>query len=146
MRNLFFMLIFFWVSSVSAQNIIVYSVIGSVTECKNNVRNKVLPKTKLSVTSHIVMEASSRIVMLDEINKEMYTIKGAADGKIDQLLTNNNVLRKKLTPQYFSLLMNKLSSTVSRNTYMQSAATSFRDTEELMEKFDSLKQEKDCIR
>ena len=146
MRNLLLILMFFWLSSASAQKMIVYSVIGSVTECITGSRSRVFPKKRLSVSSHIVMDVSSRIVLLDETNNDMYTFKGVVDGKLEQLLKKDNVLKKKLTPQYFSILINKLSGTVSRNAYMQSAGSSFRDTEELLGKFDSLKNEKDSIR
>lgn len=145
MRSLFLVFIFFWVSSVSAQKIIVYSVMGTVTENNIGNKSKVLPKAKLSLTSHIVMDGSSRIVLLDDVNKEMYTIKGAADGKIDLLLKSDKAVKKKLSSQYISVLMNKLTGTISRNAYMQSAATSFRDTEVLMESFDSLKNVKDSV-
>lgn len=145
-RVLFVCIVLFCATSVSAQKLTVYSVMGTVTEMKAGSKNKVLPKAQLSATSNIAVGASSRIVLLDEANKEMYTIKGAVEGKIDLLLKGNNVVKKKLTSQYFTVLMNKLSNSASRSTYMQSAATSYRDTEELMKKLDSLKNEKDSIR
>lgn len=135
----------FCVSSLYAQKIIVYSVMGNVTEIKNGSKNKVLVKAQLAQQSYIIVESSSRIILLDDATKEMYTINGKIEGKLCQMMKSNNVVKKKLSPQYFSVLMKKLSSTNSRNTYMQSAATSFRDTDELLEKIDSLRNRKDSI-
>lgn len=146
MKIFIFIFYVFWTSSVFAQKMVVYSVMGKVTEKSAGKECKLLPKTNLSLMSYIVMEGSSRIVLLDEIKKEMYTLKGAAEGKVCLLLKGNTVVKKKLPPQYFSVLMNKLSGAVSRNAYMQSAATSFREAEELMEKFDSLKSVKDSVK
>lgn len=115
-RILFVCIILLCASMASAQKLTVYSVMGTVMEMKAGSKSKVLPKAQLSATSNISVNASSRIVLLDDANKEMYTIKGATEGKISSLLTGNNVVKKKLTSQYFSVLMNKLSNSTSRST------------------------------
>lgn len=129
-----------------AQKYIVYSVSGNISEMKAGSSIKILPKKRLNENSFLNISQLSRIVIINENDKVMYTISGKSEGTVRQLLkTGKSVAAKKLSPQYYAILLNKLSNTNTRNTYMQSAATSFRDGDKIIEKLDSLNNSNDSI-
>lgn len=129
-----------------AQKYIVYSVSGNVFEKNSGSSDKILPKKHLKENSILCISQLSRIVIINENDKVMYTITGKAEGTISQLFkSGKSVAAKKLTPQYCTILLNKLSNSTTRNTYMQSAATSFRDGEQIIERLDSLNNSNDTI-
>ncbi len=131
----------------SAQSYYVYSVSGKVTE-NATVKNKnVTPKMALSEVSNITIADGSRIILVNEVKKQMCTIRGAAKGTVKQLLAGKTASVKTVSQQYIALLMKKnTDSTSKRSAYMQSTATSFRDLDSLLVQQDSLAMQADTLK
>lgn len=115
---------------ISAQRYHVYSVSGKVTD--TNSKKNVLPKQILSDGSKLTLGEGARLVLINEKEKEMYTIKGPTQGTVSVLAYGKTTTTKSITPQYMAMILKKSSTNkVNRNTFMQSAATSFREIDSL---------------
>lgn len=120
----------------SAQQYWVYSVSGSV---KDNAEQTVKPKSTLQASSLLNLGANARITLVDEGKSTLHTIKGAAKGKLKDLLTQKTTSAKAVTPQYIALLKKKLNaSSGQRSTTMQSTAAAYRDVDSLIIASDSI--------
>lgn len=125
-----------------AQKYNVYSVSGKVTECVGkNVRN-IKPKMVLPAATSINVDEGARIILIDEQNNKLCTIKGKVSGKVaDVLKMKGAITVRSVSPKYVAMLLKRSAdSTTNRNAYMQSSATSWR------EDVDSLFAPKDIVR
>lgn len=116
---------------VLTQKYYVLSVMGKTWTADGKT---LLPKQEISDTNNIKISEKSRIVLLDEKNRVMYVIRGAADGNVLALINRNSTLRKVISEQYMMALLKKSSQKEIGNSYMQSSATTFRDLDSLITK------------
>lgn len=142
---LFIILLVLFTVSASAQRYQVYTVSGKVTTSVGGKTKSVTPKMSLTAATTLTVADASRIVLINELAKQMCTIKGAAKGTVKQLLGGKTASVKTVSPQYIAVLMKKSSGNTSRSAYMQSAATSYRDLDSLFVDDDSVSHKQDSI-
>ena len=127
----FLSIVFLWLVSMNvlcgAQEYYVYSVSGKVLDMESKT---IVPSKKLCADAVVDLKKGSRIILIAIDKGELYTIKGESKGCIQNLLANEKVIRKKVTPQYVEMLLKKSSTSESRrNGYMQSSANVYRDVD-----------------
>ena len=110
----------------SAQNYIVYSVKGEIVMNKTK---EVKPGMSLKADDIIIIGQNSRIVILSEKEKRLYTIKTPGQGSLKQLFEKKENSFRKITDTYIAFLKKKISNAdkVADKNYMQSAASSYRE-------------------
>jgi len=108
-----------------AQNYIVYSAKGVVTK---NPSMNITPGKTLAATTYIKVEEGGQLVLLEQNSMKKYTIKNSCEGTLKELLRSSDVSMKKLSTQYFKYLTGRIKSVdSSKNPYMQSTATVYRE-------------------
>lgn len=112
--------------SCKSQNYIVYSVRGIVIV---NKIKEVKPGMTLLADDKVEVGKNSRIVILSENDKRLYTIKSPGQGSLKEFFTNKDNSFRKITVTYMDYLKKKLSNPnkVDDKNYMQSAASSYRE-------------------
>lgn len=118
---------FFLVSAIIAQNYIVFKTVGNVVIEEKLVEegNVITSDTKLRI------DKDSELILIDEENNKMITIKGFAEGKLVDILKTIDVSLKDVTSKYVSYMKQKLNNKNNDNNYMQSAGTSYRETDSI---------------
>ncbi len=127
----FLSIVFLWLVSMNvlcgAQEYYVYSVSGKVLDMESKT---IVPCKRLCADAVVDLKKGSRIILIAIDNSELYTIKGESKGCIRNLLANEEVIRKKVSPQYVEMLLKKSSTSESRrNGYMQSSTNVYRDVD-----------------
>jgi hypothetical protein len=123
-----------------SQNYYVYTVTGIVSKKVNNKWEKITPKDSLSTSTFLRISSGGRIVLLDEENSSLYTLKTQAQGKVKDLLKGKENDVKKVSSQYFSFLLKRIGvADVKKSTHMQSVGAGYRDIDSLLIHTDSLK-------
>lgn len=115
------------ISAIVAQNYIVFKTVGNVAIEEKLVEegNVITSDTKLRI------DKDSELMLIDEQNNKMVTIKGSAEGKLTDILKTINVSLKNVTSKYVSYMKQKLNNKNNDNNYMQSAGTSYRETDSI---------------
>ncbi len=115
------------VSAIIAQNYIAFKTVGNVVIEEKLVEegNVITSDTKLRI------DKDSELILIDEENNKMITIKGFAEGKLVDILKTINVSLKDVTSKYVSYMKQKLNNKNNDNNYMQSAGTSYRETDSI---------------
>lgn len=146
MRNRIFIIIMLSIVGfvkVNAQNYLVYTVSGEVTNVSNK-NSKVAAKQQLSGSTVIRLGNDSRLVLLDENNRQLCTLKTPVEGKIQDIIKKSGNSSRSVSEQYVSYLLKRNTSADSKkNTHMQSTAVSYRDVELL--ETDSVEVKNDSI-
>jgi len=132
-------------TTVVSQNYLVYTVNGKVTKRIANKGESVAPKDLLSDNTYLNIPTGGKIVILDETNNTMYTLKTPGEGLVKKLINEKGNDFKKVSSQYFSYLLKRAgNSNVKRNTHMQSVGAGYRDTDSLLIEKDSLRVDSCC--
>lgn len=147
MKKLLIIMLLLVSATAYGQTYYVYSVSGKVTENATGKSKSVTPKMTITDVTNLSVADGSRIVLVNEAKKQMYTVRGTAKGTVKQLLAGKSASIKTVSPQYIAVLMKKSSgATSNRSSYMQSAATSFRDLDSLLIQSDSIMPQNDSLR
>ena len=124
---------------VYGQNYKVYSVTGKVTANGKDVA------TQQAVTSKTVLDIAKggKIILFDESNSKLATLKGAGKGSVAELLKKAGNSEKKISGSYLAFVADKMVSGGKKgSTYMQSAGTAYRNTDDILN--DSIKADSLC--
>ena len=134
-KELFFVVIFSLLNVFClAQNYQVYVVKGDI---KCNDEQCEIPITigmLIQPTNKVVIPEDGRLVILDEANMKLHSIKGTCSGTLVELLQKEDVSVQQLTKSYMSYIKSKIANSgdpKDRN-HMQSAGTSYRDPDSLL--------------
>lgn len=119
---------------LSAQDYQVYTVRGDVAFKEGEKLVKVAPKMVLGAKTVLIIPAESRLVLLCETSKELFTIKVKATGTIENLLKKQGNTTQQLTESYLAFIKQKITDTGNskEKNYKQSAGTSYRETDSLL--------------
>ena len=131
MKSLYiFLLLYSFCVFCYAENYIVYSVKGNVW---SNDNVPVKRGTILSSSDILKIEENSKLVIVTEIEKQMYTIHFKSHGKLEGLLKNQECNKRNLSDAYLSFVKKSIfgTSDVEDKNYMQSAGTAYRKTDSI---------------
>lgn len=129
MKHILIYLLLFTASYSFAQNYIVYSAIGDVSICTNGQYNTIEKSQKLTGNSYIKIAEGGYLIVINQDEKKLCTIKTVGEGSITSLLSETGNRTQSLTESYFTYIIDKMKSggKENPNTYMQSAGTTYRD-------------------
>lgn len=117
--------------AVSAQTYQVYNVKGDVKTEKGTVKQG----DKFTGNTIITISNGGRIVILSESDKKLITIKDVGKGTISDIIKKSTTTSQKLTDSYLTFVKNKiLGNENTDKNHMQSAGTSYRETDSLLQK------------
>ena len=123
----------FWAPCL-AQTYQVYAVKGDV-KCVDG-QSEVLATVGMFIshTTIVTVPEEGRIVVLNENDKQLHTIKTAASGTFSELLKKDNVSVQQLTDSYLTYIKSKMtdSGDPKDRNYRQSAGTAYRDPDSLL--------------
>ena len=118
----------------SAQTFQVYAVKGEV-KC-NDGQNETVVAVGMMIppTAEVTVPEGCRLVVLNEADKQLHTIKTTSSGPITELLKQENVSVQQLTDSYLIYIKSKRtdSGDSKDRNYRQSAGTSYRDPDSLL--------------
>ena len=131
MKNLLVLLVLFCTTCSFAQNYIVYSVVGEVCLSTNGTYTTIEKKQVLTSNSYIKIAEGGTLIVLNQDEKKLCTIKTIGEGTITSLLATTGNKSQSLTESYFTYIIEKMKSDGKENpnTYMHSAGTSYRDVD-----------------
>lgn len=117
--------------TAKAQQYMVYSAIGEVSEVKGGKKVPLTPRKQLTAGTKVVIDKESSLVLLDEKNSRMYCFTATGTFTVSQLLMQKNSSKKELSKQYMNYMVKKLFASGSQkmahpDTYMQATATAYR--------------------
>lgn len=117
-----------------AQTYQVYAVKGEVTCGQGQNVTPVSVGMAIDATIYISISKGGRLVVLNEFQKELCTIKNAASGPIADLVKKEENSVQQLTDSYLTYIKEKMKddgSPKDRN-YRQAVASSYRDPDSLL--------------
>ena len=117
--------------SASAQKYVVYTVTGDVTKLIGKKIVKVSAKQTLEELVLLNIPSGSKLVLLDEANSKLCTIKVSGKGTIKDLLNKTGNTSKSISAQYLSYMLKRNQASPDKNTYMQTTAAAYRDVDSL---------------
>ena len=131
MKHILIYLLLFTASYSFAQNYIVYSVVGNVYFSTNGAYTTIKKNQVLTSNSYIKIAEGGTLIVLNQDEKKLCTIKTIGEGTITSLLATTGNKSQSLTESYFTYIIEKMKSDGKENpnTYMQSAGTSYRDVD-----------------
>ena len=117
-----------------AQTYQVYAVKGEVTCVQGQNTIPVIVGMAINATVYVSISEGGRLVVLNESQKKLCTIKNATSGPIADLVIRKENTVQQLTDSYLAYIKSKMTddgSPKDRN-YRQSAATSYRDPDSIL--------------
>ena len=131
MRRRLFVILMIVCLGCSARNYIVYAVKGFVTV---NQGASVKPGSVLSSSDILSVEKKSKLILLSEEEKKLYSIQEECIGKLEDLVNTNECSVKQLADSYLAFIKNKIFNTQNSKgkedkNFMQSAGTVYRETD-----------------
>lgn len=121
----FFLLALF----ANAQQYKVYSVTGKVSADGKAVETKQMLSTK----SILSIPKGGKIILFDGTRNMLTTLKTEGKGTVASLLKISGNTEKELSGSYLSFIIQKMTSDDEKNnTYMQSAGSAYRDSDNLL--------------
>lgn len=131
MKHILIYLLLFTASYSFAQNYIVYSVVGNVYFSTNGAYTTIKKNQVLTSKSCIKIAEGGTLIVLNQEEKKLCTIKVMGEGTIASLLATAGNKSQSLTESYFTYIIEKMKSDGKENpnTYMQSAGTSYREVD-----------------
>lgn len=117
-----------------AQDYLVYTVKGDVIYKSGASVVKVEPGMKLNAKVQITIPADSRLIVLNEASKKLYTIKVETVDLLENLVKKQGNSTQQLTESYLAFIKQKItdSGNPKDKNHMQSAGTSYRDADSLL--------------
>ena len=120
--------------SCIAQNYQIYIVKGEVKFNNGTNETTAVAGMKIQADTKVTVPDGGRLVILDEANMKLQTIKTASSETIAELLKKDDVSVQQLTESYLSYIKSKMTNSgdPKDNNYRQSAGTSYRDPDSLL--------------
>lgn len=128
---LFSFIIFFNLTVINARDYLVYTVKGDITVNNNE---KVVPGCTLKSTDKLSIPTDSRLVILDESSKVLYTLKTPSTKTLEEIIKNEGNTTQQLTDSYLTFIKQKITG-INKNqdkNHMQAAGTSYRGEDSLL--------------
>lgn len=131
MKHILIYLLLFTASYSFAQNYIAYSVIGDVRICTNGQYSTIEKSQRLTGGSYIKIAEGGSLIVINQDEKKLCTIKTVGEGSITSLLSETGNKTQSLTESYFTYILDKMKNDgkAPQNSYMQSAGASYRDVD-----------------
>lgn len=120
-------LLMFFGIHVIADDFTVFSVTGRVKVGSNLVKKGMTLKT----TNEVVIGDNSKLILIDEKNNKIVTVNGSVEGKIYEVITSSKSSLKSVSGKYITYMKQKMSGAAKDKDYMQSAGTSYRETDSI---------------
>lgn len=113
-----------------AQNYMVYITKGNIIS-KQHAEVKV--GTIVSANDFIIVKKNSRLIILAEKEKRLYTISSECSGQLEILLKGKKCSIRNLADNYLHYIKNKIqdSKDIEDKNYMQSAGATYRETDSI---------------
>lgn len=96
-------------STVYAQDLYVYSIVGKVKEVKGRVSAELNVRQTLTMKSVLNMTKGSEIVLIDPENSKQYTLSGIGTSSVQRMIARSDKSTKDLKKMYLEFLMKQLS-------------------------------------
>lgn len=114
--------------SISAQEYVIYTIHGEVILTTKGKSLKLTPGEKLGDGSVLTVGDNSKITILNENSKKIFTIKTPGTGTVSSFVTNTENKINKVSNDYIEFIKKKITSEDNGKdiNYMQSAGTSYR--------------------
>ena len=108
---------------------VVYTVKGNVSVSGKAVK----AGQKLTSSTAITLLKDSRIVILAEKEKKLFTFKTPCTTTVSKIIAGTEKTTQELTDSYLAFIKNKINETDAKadKNYMQSAGSAFRETDSL---------------
>ncbi|MBO7052355.1 MAG: hypothetical protein J6W24_06800 [Prevotella sp.] len=127
-KYLFFIVLFFAYTYSYAQQYKVYSVAGNVTVDGKSV----VAKQILTSKSILSISKGGRIILFDSSSNKLTTLKNEGKGNVASHLKIAGNSEKIISGSYLSFIAQKMTSEDKKgSTYMQTAGSAYRDTDNL---------------
>lgn len=140
---IFSILLAFSALVANAQSYQVYSVKGDVKTSKGAVKKG----DKITGNTIVTVAAEGRLVVLSEADKRLYTVKTVGKRALAELVKNPTTSAQQLSDSYLAFVKKKIMGTENTDkNYMQSAGTSFRETDSLLQNILIPEEKADTIR
>ena len=129
MKKIFITLVLLFVTFIAnAQQYKVYSVAGTVTADGK----AVVTKQTLTAKSILSISKGGKIIIFDSTSNKLTTLKSEGKGTIASLVKMAGNSEKAISGSYLSFITEKMTSEDKKdNTYMQSAGSAYRATDDL---------------
>lgn len=95
-------------STLSAQELLVYSVTGTVKLVKGKSSAPVALRQKLNNESVVNFKAGSKLVLIDQQAKKQYTLSATGTYSVGKLIAKSQNSVKNLSDMYLSYLMKQI--------------------------------------
>ena len=113
-----------------AKDYMVYTTKGTIISKQHKV---VKVGTIISSKDYIIVEKNSRLVILSEKEKRLYTISSECSGDLEILLKGKECSIRNLADTYLQFIKKKIQNNgnIEDKNYMQSAGTTYRITDSI---------------
>ncbi len=108
-RNIFILLMLLLGTTCRAQDLYVYSIIGTVKEVKGKISSEITVRQVLTPQSVVNFANGSKLVLVDPQNSKQYTLTASGTYTIEKLIAKLKNSTKNLTKMYLTYLMKQIS-------------------------------------
>ncbi|MBR6203120.1 MAG: hypothetical protein IKQ62_08955 [Bacteroidaceae bacterium] len=95
-------------SNLRAQDLVVYSVTGTVKLMKGRTSSNITIRQKLNRESIVNLGAGAKLVLIDQTEKKQYTLSSTGTFSIGKLIASSQSSAKSLSDMYLSYLMKQI--------------------------------------
>lgn len=137
MKKYFFVLVCLFLYSLCyAQDFQVYSSKGEVSVKKGDTVELVGPGMLLKPSSIITIPDGARLVILNEKEKKLLTLKNPTTDQLGNIIKSSEVSSQNLSESYLAFVKQKItdSGNPKDKNFKQTAGTSYRETDSLLVK------------
>lgn len=110
-----------------ADDFTVFSVTGKVNAGAESIKKGMTLKS----TTEVVIGENSKLVLIDDKNNKIVTVQGSTKGKVSEVVASSNSSLKSVTASYITYMKQKMTDTSRDKDHMQSAGTSYRETDSI---------------
>ena len=108
-RNILILLLSLFGTASQAQDLYVYSIIGSIKEVKGKISAELTVRQTLTPQSVVNLSGGSKLVLVDPKNSKQYTLSAPGTYTVEKLIAKSKNSTKDLTKMYLSYLMKQIS-------------------------------------
>lgn len=108
-RNIFILFMLLLGTACQAQDLYVYSIIGTVKEVRGKISAELTVRQVLTPTSVVNFASGSKLVLVDPQNSKQYTLTASGTYTVEKLIAKSKNSTKDLTKMYLSYLMKQIS-------------------------------------
>ncbi|MBQ9363346.1 MAG: hypothetical protein IJT97_08025 [Bacteroidaceae bacterium] len=108
-RNILILILMLLGTASRAQDLYVYSIIGTVKEVKGKISAELTVRQTLTPQSVVNFTTGSKLVLVDPKNSKQYTLSASGTYVVEKLIAKSKNSTKDLTKMYLSYLMKQIS-------------------------------------